>query len=171
MWFWFPEDMIVFLGGVRKVVKTSGLRNHRQGSLLSYSCWSRWESPFMPAVTDGHRHPGCGKAMQVARTCVRVKSRAILILFVYLLTFWLLLYVVWFPAWWRSCLSFSNCCCLAGLSEYVCSFGVISAITVFALHSPALFCGQQGGRVVLSHFLCTVSCWALPGFQFPNLDS
>lgn len=31
----------------------------------------------MPAAPDGPRHPGCGKAMQVARTCARVKSRAI----------------------------------------------------------------------------------------------
>lgn len=54
----------------------------------------------MPAAIDGPRHPDCGKAMQVtcfAHTCVREKSRAISD-FVYLLTFWLLLYIVWFPA-------------------------------------------------------------------------
>lgn len=31
----------------------------------------------MPAATEEPRHPDCGEAMQVAHTCVRVKSRAI----------------------------------------------------------------------------------------------
>ena len=48
--------------------------------------------------------------------------------------------------------------CLAGLIECVSRFGVTLSVMVFVLHSPALFCRQQGVRVVLSHFPCTGSC-------------
>lgn len=76
-----------------------------QGSLLSNPYWWLWEIHFMHTVIDGAGYWDCAKALQLTVHFssdmwerARAQSHFWFCFLVYLLTFWLFSYIVWFPA-------------------------------------------------------------------------
>lgn len=87
----------------------------------------------------------------------------------HLLTLWLLLYVVWFPAWLKELSSVFKLLLLSWPC-WMCKFwgdifhnnGICSAFSSRVLQAT----GNKGGSWSLP---LHCACWALPGFQFLNL--